>query len=107
MRSRTDFDSTVELEQVFSEPLNKNVTLMSDNASEKLFWVTPEVFNSIRKELAADQIMARNKKQGGMPMAKKPLPTDRLPNTMRQIDPPDPGPEQDRVYRGLGANRPT
>jgi len=107
MRADPDFASMVEYEQVFSQPMNSKVTLMFNNKNDKGYWVTPAVFDAISKEMAADQLLARNKRPGGVPMAKDPMATDKLPNTMRQSAPPTPGAEQDRVYRGIGANRAT
>jgi hypothetical protein len=107
MRALPDYDSVVELEQVFSQPMNSKVTLMFDHSDSRGHWVTPAVFDTIRKEIAADQMLAKNKRPGGVPMAKDPLATDRLPNSMRQSQPPTPGEEQDRAYRGIGLNQPT
>ena len=107
MRALPDYDSVVELEQVFSKPMNSKVTLMFNHNDGRGYWLTPEVFDTIRKEMAADQLLAKNKRPGGVPMAKDPLATDRLPNSMRQSAPPTPGAEQDRAYRGIGANQPT
>jgi putative chitinase len=107
MKSRPDFDSVVELEQVFSKPMNSKVTLMFNHSDGRGYWVTPAVFDAISKEMAADQMLARNKRPGGMPMAKDPLATDKLPNSMPQSQPPTPGEEQDRAYRRIGANQPT
>jgi len=107
MRALPDYDSVVELEQVFSNPMNNKVTLMFNHSDGRGHWVTPAIFDTIRKEIAADQMLAKNKRPGGVPMAKDPLATDRLPNSMRQNQPPTPGAEQDRAYRGIGANQPT
>jgi predicted chitinase/pyrimidine deaminase RibD-like protein len=107
LRADPDFATMVEYERVFSQPMNSKVTLMFNNKNDKGYWVTPEVFDKISKEIAADQLLARNKRPGGVPMAKDPMATDRLPNTMRQSAPPTPGAEQDRAYRGIGANRAT
>jgi putative chitinase len=107
MRARPDFDSVVELEQVFSQPMNSKVTLMLNHSDGRGYWVTPDVFATIRKEIEAGQMLARNKRSGGVPMAKDPLATDKLPNSMRQSQPPTPGAEQDRAYRGIGAAQPT
>ena len=107
MRAIPDYDSVVELEQVFSNPMNSKVTLIFNHSDNRGHWVTPAIFDTIRKEMAADQMLANNKRPGGVPMAKDPLATDRLPNSMRQSAPPTPGAEQDRAYRGIGANQPT
>ena len=107
MRVLPDYDSVVELEQVFSKPMNSKVTLMFNHSDGRGHWVTPAIFDTIRKEMAADQLLAKSKRPGGVPMAKDPLATDRLPNSMRQSAPPTPGEEQDRAYRGIGANQPT
>ena len=107
MRALPDYDSVVELEQVFSNPMNSKVTLMFNHSDGRGHWVNPAIFDTIRKEIAADQMLAKNKRPGGVPMAKDPLATDRLPNSMRQNQPPRPGAEQDRAYRGIGANQPT
>jgi putative chitinase len=107
MRALPDYDSVVELEQVFSQPMNSKVTLMFNHSDGRGYWVTPTIFDTIRKEIEAGQLLAKSKRPGGVPMAKDPLATDRLPNSMRQSAPPTPGEEQDRAYRGIGANQPT
>jgi putative chitinase len=107
MRALPDYDSVVELEQVFSKPMNSKVTLMFNHSDGRGHWVTPAIFDTIRKEIEAGQLLAKSKRPGGVPMAKDPLATDKLPNSMRQSAPPTPGEEQDRAYRGIGANQPT
>jgi len=107
MRTRPDFNSMIEIEQVFSEPMKSKVTLVFDNSNDKGYWITPVEFDTISKEIAADRLLSKNKRPGGVPMAKVPMATDKLPNSMRQSQPPMPGKEQDRAYRGIGANMPT